>query len=171
MSLWLELSFTEWFLIYQIEFGSVVTTIPHELHRKRRAALNPFFSKASVRRLEPVIRDGVVQLLDRMDICGRSAEVMPMNMVYKALTADIITKYAFGKSTQYMSMQDYNSAYFETFDKFFEYGPWLFHISWLSSLMESLPVAIAKRLWPGIATLFTLRLVNLAIQISNNFLG
>lgn len=171
MSVRLEFSFTEWFLIYKIGSDSVVMTIPHELHRNRRAALNPFFSKASVRRLEPMIRDGVVQLLDRMDTCGRSAEVMPMNMVYKALTADVITKYAFGKSTDFMKLEDYNSAYFEAFDKFFEYGPWLFHISGLSSLMESLPVAIATRLMPDIATIFTLRLVNSAIQVLTNFLG
>lgn len=171
MSVRLEFLFSKWFLTYKIEYGSVVVTIPHELHRMRRAALNPFFSKASVRRLEPIIRDGVVELLDRMDTCGRSAEVMQLNMVYKALTADVITEYAFGKSTGYMKMEDYNSAYFATFDKFFEYAPWLYHIGWLSSVMESLPVPIATRLMPDIASIFTLRLVNSAIQVLINSLG
>ncbi|MCJ1268562.1 hypothetical protein MMC22_008450 [Lobaria immixta] len=70
---------------------SVFASIPHELHRKRRAALNNFFSKASVRQIEPTVRDIVAQLLDRMDICGRSGEILPLNMIFKAVTSDIIT--------------------------------------------------------------------------------
>ena len=139
--------------------------MPHELHRKRRASLNNFFSKASIRRIEPMVRDVVAQLLDRMDMCGRSEEVMPMNMVYKALTSDIITRYSFGKSTNYVAREDYNRTYFETFENLFEYTHWFFQFGWLNSLMSSLPIAIAIRLMPGLASLFELRHVNLASHI------
>ena len=147
---------------------SVFGTIPHELHRKRRASLNNFFSKASIRQLEPTVRDVVGQLLNRMDICGRSGEILSLNVVFKAVTSDIITRYAFGKSTNYVTREDYNRAYFETFENLFELVHWFFQIGWLNSLLSSLPTAISIRLMPGLASLFKLRLVNLATPTLTN---
>lgn len=40
--------------------GSTVETIPHDHHRIRRAALDPYFSKTSIRRLEPVITETLI---------------------------------------------------------------------------------------------------------------
>lgn len=151
--------------ICQSEGDSTVTTIPHDLHRKRRVGLNAFFSKMSIRRLEPMILDTVAQLLNRMDVCGRSGEVMQMNMVYKALTSDIITRYAFGNPTNYLSREDYNSAYFQVFENCFEYVHWLLHIGWLGSFLESLPIEIVMMLTPEMGSIFKLRVVNCAVQI------
>ena len=141
---------------------SVFASIPHELHRKRRAALNNFFSKASVRQIEPTVRDIVVQLLNRMDICGRSGEILPLNMIFKAVTSDIITRYSFGKSTNYVTREDYNRAYFEIFENTYPFVHLFFQFGWIAPIMSSLPIAVAVRLMPGIASLFKLRLVNLA---------
>ena len=55
----------EWFTK---SFGmdkSVFGTPGHDLHRMRRAALAPYFSMASVRRLQPVIQERVDVLLER----------------------------------------------------------------------------------------------------------
>lgn len=123
-----------------------------------------FFSKASIRRLEPMIQDIIAQVLNRMDICGKSGEVIPMNTVYKALTCDVITRYSFGKSTNFVTKEDYNSACFDATKKMFECLPWMYHIGWLGSLMESLPIAIPTALMPGLGALFNLELVNLAMQ-------
>lgn len=145
---------------------ATASTIPHELHRKRRAAISNFFSKASIRRLEPIMRDAITLLLNRMDMCGKSGEVMPMDIVYKAFTCDVITTYAFGKSTDFLTREDYNRAYFETFDQVFETFHFFIHIGWLSSLMRALPISILLRLIPTIGSLFQIRQVSIAIQIS-----
>ena len=34
----------------------MVATISHDMHRKRRGAMASFFSKASVRKVEPIIK-------------------------------------------------------------------------------------------------------------------
>ena len=44
---------------------SVLGTVDHDLHKSRRAALNRFFSTASVRRLQFVIDERVQVLLER----------------------------------------------------------------------------------------------------------
>lgn len=46
---------------------SVGGSIKHDLHRKRREALNPFFSKKSVTNLEPMISQKVEQLHQHLE--------------------------------------------------------------------------------------------------------
>lgn len=56
----------EW---YTKQFGTpeaMFSTIGHDKHKARRAALNRFFSMASVRRLQPVIQERVHALVQRI---------------------------------------------------------------------------------------------------------
>lgn len=46
---------------------SVGGTVQHDLHRRRREALNPFFSKKSVQSLQPMISAKVNVLRKRLD--------------------------------------------------------------------------------------------------------
>lgn len=90
---------------------------------------------------------------------------MPMNLVYRALTSDIITKYSFGISTNYMTKEDYNRAYFVTFSKFSELVHLMMHIGWMASLIELLPIAILMRLLPTLGSFSRFREVNFPTEI------
>jgi cytochrome P450 len=70
--------------------GSMLASKDHDLHRRRRATLNPYFSQQNVRRLEPVINDTLANLLHRMDRWGQSAEVVHMNVPFRAAAKDVI---------------------------------------------------------------------------------
>lgn len=74
--------FTDQFGIPKAAFS----TVSHETHRMRRAALNPFFSAASVRRLQPVIEERLDRLLDRFTEFQESGDPMNMSLAYAALT-------------------------------------------------------------------------------------
>lgn len=130
--------------------------------------MNPFFSKESVRRLEPILREIIIQSLNWMDICGRSGEIVPVNMVYKAMTSDVIMRYTLGKSTNALAREDQNRALFETMEKAGETIHLMFHIGWLASLFESLPSAIMIGLAPTLGTVYQLQRVNLPTQILTN---
>ena len=54
---------------------SLVATILHDEHRKRRAAMNLFFSKASIRKLDPAIQIGLAVILRRLQECARSSSI------------------------------------------------------------------------------------------------
>jgi Cytochrome P450 len=142
-----------------VDDEAVVATVSHDLHRMRRAALNPYFSKASIRRLEPIIRDTVAKLLKRMDSHQKSGEVLPMTVVYKAMTSDIINNYAFGKSDNCMDMKDYNVSFFDAVEAIFEASHLSLQFRWLGPLMESLPMALTAKLMPGMAHLFKMQQV------------
>lgn len=66
--------------------SSVFATPDHDIHRLRRAALNPFFSIQSVRRLQPVIQERVDTLMIRMRDFQRSEEVLMASWMFAAFT-------------------------------------------------------------------------------------
>ena len=67
--------------------GSMIGTIKHDHHKARRAAVNPFFSMASVRKLQPVIEERVAQLIERVRAFrDGDGEVLKVNYLFSAFT-------------------------------------------------------------------------------------
>ena len=97
-------------------FGTTLATVGttgHELHRLRRSALNPLFSKRSIMRLEPVIQENIDRLLRRLREFKDTQE--PVNLVdaFTCLSADIIGSLAFGRSYGFLEMSDFNPRWHE----------------------------------------------------------
>lgn len=130
--------------------GSVLGTKDHDLHRARRAVLNPYFSMQNVRRLEPVIHQTLGNLLTRMEAWARMGVPAPMSVAYKATTKDIIHAYAFGEGEKCLEMEDLNAGFFEGVAPV-----WVNHIGtyfyYFSVVMASMPPALIIKLLPRIA--------------------
>ena len=77
-------------------------TIEHEVHRKRRGALNPFFSKASIQANVPIIQEKLAVMVDRLDKIAGSREVLDLEAVYLALTTDVLTQCSYGWTYDYI---------------------------------------------------------------------
>lgn len=71
------------------EFPFAGATLDHDLHRIRRTALNPFFSKQSIFKLEPVIRDLVARLCGRFEQFRGTGNPVNLGHAYAALTTDV----------------------------------------------------------------------------------
>ena len=56
----------------------------HSKHRQRRAALNPFFSAASARRLQPVVEERVRDCIERFRGLSETREVVRLVVVVSA---------------------------------------------------------------------------------------
>lgn len=138
---------------------AIVGTISHDLHRKRRAPLNPYFSKQSVRRQEPIVKDRLLKLLERMSTFAKSGEVFPLSVAYQALTCDVINEYAFAKSTGYLKQDDFNASYFEAIAAMFELSHAMLHIGWLGTVLKSLPNSFKNNLSPGMSCVNKMRQV------------
>lgn len=89
------------------------------MHRRRRNSLNAYFSIASIRRLEPIMKIFINKILDRWDAHGKTEEMIQVHPVFKACASDIITMYAFGGWMHFMEEPDYGRAYFSGTDWFF----------------------------------------------------
>ena len=66
---------------------AMASTPDHGQHKPRRAALNRFFSAASIRKLQPVIDERVEQLIKRLrESTDAKGRVIPMNVAFAAFT-------------------------------------------------------------------------------------
>lgn len=128
--------------------GSVLGTMNHDLHRVRRATLNPYFSKQSIRRLEPILQGVLEKVLSRLKRNAKSGEPMKMNILFTATTTDIIWDYCFGENPNTLDLGDLN----EPFVKAFADAAQGYHAStfmpWLQVGMKALPFSLVVLLMP-----------------------
>ncbi|KAI1380866.1 cytochrome P450 [Hypoxylon crocopeplum] len=145
--------------------GSILATQDHDLHRKRRAVLNPFFSQQNVRRLEPVINDTLANLFYRMDGWAKVTTPVRMNVAFRAATKDIIQAYAFGEGDRCLDKEDCNTAFFDIMapHKLAHLGT---HIYWLAILLARMPPRIMTALIPKIGV-FASFVEGLALQVQD----
>jgi cytochrome P450 len=65
-------------------YGSILDTVHHDLHRKRRSALSPIFSTAYTKKMLPVVEERVNTLMGRLVSLKNSKT--PVNLLH-ALSA------------------------------------------------------------------------------------
>lgn len=88
-----------------------ITTIDHDLHKLRRTALGPFFSRGAIRNLEPVISSKVDRVIDRLHQGHVNGSVMNLSNLHAAMTLDIISTYCFGESMGALDDLNYAKAW------------------------------------------------------------
>jgi cytochrome P450 len=71
--------------MYALDTASL-STIDHNKHRERRAALNPFFSTANVRRLQPLIEEKVNLFVERLRGLRDGGEVSRLVVMLSAFS-------------------------------------------------------------------------------------
>ncbi|KAF1945984.1 benzoate 4-monooxygenase cytochrome P450 [Clathrospora elynae] len=77
---------------------AMVATIGHDLHRQRRGYLSSLFSKKSISEIEPSIQAKVDKLVEKLKEAHHMGETLIGVLVFGALTTDVVTHYAYGKS-------------------------------------------------------------------------
>lgn len=130
-----------------LDENSVIATRDHDLHRKRRAVLSPFFSRQNVRLLVPTINKVLYHFLDRLDQVPEES-IAKLNPLCRAATTDVIQAYVFGESRMNILMDDYNADFFQTL------APREFtHVSayfpWVSRILRVMPVSMVLSLNPS----------------------
>ena len=135
-------------------------TIKHELHRSRRAALNPFFSKQSIRRLEPILHHTLAKVLRILSAAAKSGESMRMNLLYSATTSDIIYEYCFGQSANNLDRADLNEQFFTVFHESAKGFHFACYNPWFVPIIQKLPIKVMAVLMPGIEVFLELVVVS-----------
>ncbi|KAG0650454.1 Cytochrome P450 monooxygenase orf6 [Hyphodiscus hymeniophilus] len=134
--------------------GSMFSTTPHNLHRVRRSALSPYFSPASVRRLEPLIQDDISRLIAIFRRYQKSAEPIPLKAAFAALTSDIITESCFATQENYIEASDFNAIVLVASEGATDNLHFVLQFKWIVPLIKSLPdKVVVMLLGPGMALL------------------
>ena len=114
-------------------------TVNHDLHRMRRAAINPFFSKQKVVALQPVIQRLADKLCAKFEECRGTDEVIPFECAFDAFTMDVITEYSLDTSFGYLDHPGWSSDFRELERAFGEMGYMQKMFPPLIDIMNSLP--------------------------------
>lgn len=129
---------------------SVVATIMHEKHRLRRAPLNQYFSKRSIRNLESLITSGVDRLVKRLRGRYLDGSIINLSDAYTGLTIDIISEYCFGAGAGRLDQHDCGKDFRIMIQKSAQIAPLGKHFPFIYTLTK-LPPWILNRLNPQCA--------------------
>ncbi|KAF2220603.1 putative cytochrome P450 [Elsinoe ampelina] len=119
----------------------VITTSHHDLHRIRRGALNPFFSKASVSKLEPMLRAKADDICRIMMLNKKHDRVFEFGAAYMSFALDTVTHYAFGKAGCWgcLDGDDFSGDWKEAIIKAFENATLIRYIPWMTKVLRQIP--------------------------------
>ena len=133
--------------------GAFVATQEHDLHRARRAPMSSFFSKQSIRRLEPILQRCLEKILARFELHAANHTPLDVRILFNASTSDIITGYSFGNCWNSLDVPDLNEWFFKVMVD----GAKMVHVSsyfpFIIQLLTSLPEKVAIWLAPDMEVL------------------
>lgn len=132
------------FQLYTAAFG----TVGHELHRQRRAALNPFFSKQSVSRLEPTIQEIVDKLRGRLEQLRGSSRPINLFAMYASLSGDVIFNFCFGQSRGLLDGEDFSPGWQEVWKAGEKMTTFNSHFPFVLPILKSLSPTLTVKMDP-----------------------
>ncbi|KAI0516853.1 cytochrome P450 family protein [Xylaria bambusicola] len=135
--------------------SSIGGAVAHDLHRRRRDALNPFFSHSSIVKRARTIEEKARKL---ETIFEMTSEVN-LSDVYFGFANDIVNEFCFGHSTNLLDDLALANIKRENVDGVLRSVKFNFHFSWVRDLMRRLPSNIARRFIPsGIGDMIRFRI-------------
>jgi len=145
---------------------SVFTTSSDELHRVRRGALNPLFSRARIVDLQTIIRDKIGILVDRIREFQKDDRILPINRAFMALTGDVVMEYCFSMSYDHLKLDNFDKTLHEPFMAASISGHLSLQCPWVPKILFALPESILVKIEPLYALVFRMQAVR---QQSNRF--
>ncbi|KAI0538394.1 cytochrome protein [Xylaria digitata] len=122
---------------------SVFSTPEHDIHRIRRNALNPFFSKRAISERAQLIQGHMDVLCRRLKSefqgCDR---VLVVNDMLACWTTDIITEYCFDRRYNFIKEPDFKAPLIKSLIDLIERVHWITQFAWLAKIMFCLPDVI-----------------------------
>ncbi|KAK5121539.1 hypothetical protein LTR85_005372 [Meristemomyces frigidus] len=119
--------------------GGLTQTIGHGLHRTRRSAIAPLFSKKNIYELQPLVKKKVDKLVDRFSQACREGTVINLVDAMSALTMDVISSYCFGKDMRQLDKLEFAAqVVWEMLQGSKVAGP-ARHMPWLFDFLLNLP--------------------------------
>ena len=130
---------------------SILATIDHDRHRRRRNAYSNYFSKQSIRKYSNIIQSAVDKLCDclREDLTqGRTVNLVH---AYSAMAGDVVSGYCFPDSYHLLDKPGFAPEFSELWKSVLRNGPILKQFPWLFPTMLKLPMWFIDRFLPDLA--------------------
>lgn len=92
---------------------SAFVTSSNEVHRQRRSAINPFFSRKMVLRLEEIVHSKANKFIERMNKAFERNEAIDVHHGFSAISVDVATDYAFNGCYNLLDREDFGRQFFK----------------------------------------------------------
>lgn len=139
--------------------GATFGTIGANLHRRRRGAMNPFFAKSSINARMGVIQERVERVCQILEESAMETTIVPFDIVYVALTMDVICLFAFGENYNYLDHLENAVAWKRDVVQGFQSVALTRHFPIVLTLMKHLPYKIIKIISKPVASLLDMKAV------------
>jgi cytochrome P450 len=146
---------------------SVFTTGPDELHRIRRGALSPLFSRQRIVDLQDVIREKLIIFVDRVREFRMEGKILPINRAFMALTGEVVMEYCFSISYGHLKLPEFDKTLHESFMAASMSGHLSLQYPWVPKMLFALPEFILVKIEPLYALVFRMQ----AVRFSQTFLA
>ena len=126
------------------------STVDYNLHKTRRAALNPFFSQRKITEYSPVIQEHIQRLCSRIEneYAGNSRPLV-LNDVWGCLTSDTVVGYCFERSYHFIDEQNFKASFPIAMEDLVNGVHYVTQFPWLSTTFQTLPGWILAALQPS----------------------
>ncbi|KAI9865656.1 MAG: hypothetical protein M1813_002114 [Trichoglossum hirsutum] len=123
---------------------SAFGTFSNELHRVRRAALSPLFSRKMVLSLEDIVQSKVQKLCDKAARMLNANQPVNLHNGFRAVSIDVLTDYAFDNCYNLLDQPGFGEEFFAMIRGLF--GTFWFFLQWpiLQKVSMNTPMWLAK---------------------------
>ncbi|KAL8765571.1 MAG: hypothetical protein Q9209_007402 [Squamulea sp. 1 TL-2023] len=133
-------------------------TVSHEVHRRRRAAIGPFFSKATVATSESMIYDKANILSQLLRKKMTTDGVVELRQTFLALTTDTLSHHAFDQPSNLLSNEQAAVDWMRTVKAIAYLTPLIKQFTWIIPLALKIPLTPLRAVVPDLARIVALRL-------------
>ncbi|KAF2689563.1 cytochrome P450 [Lentithecium fluviatile CBS 122367] len=136
---------------------AAVGTCGHELHRLRRSALNGFFSRRSISKLEPTIERAVYRASQLLKRRGSGRRIINLRNFFAAFSADVIGEVAFGSGYGLLDRPDFEPGWQQLMMDLSRATHLMKQFSWAYAILNSIPPSFLSLVHPLTKRLFSIR--------------
>lgn len=134
--------------------NSILATIDHDVHRRRRHAYSNFFSKQSIRKYSSVIQACVDKLCTRLEEHRSSGKKVNVMHAWTAFTGDVVSAYSFPAPYGLLDRADFAPEFFELWVSILSGSHLLKQFPWIFPLMTKFPLWFVDRYLPDLAVTY-----------------
>lgn len=139
-----------WFISYANVSGSTFGTLDHSLHRLRRSAVAPYFSKQKIQRRESIIRSKVEKLCSRIKEFSGTGNPLHIQYAYSCFTTDVVTEYTCPRCWDFLDVPDLFPDWDKTIKDVMEVGMIARHLPGIIIPLFLLPEWLVNRIYPPV---------------------
>ncbi|EEA28685.1 hypothetical protein TMatcc_002964 [Talaromyces marneffei ATCC 18224] len=128
--------------------GSHFLTEEHDLHRRRRKPLEPFFSRSGILRLQPLLAETIEKLDSRFAQAKGTGTVIRLDHAFFAMSGDVVGKLCWSEKEDFLDEPNFSPGWYNLIHGIIK-SIYLFQMfPWIAQAANSLPKFLIARLLP-----------------------